>query len=159
MLWTIAIGAAAGLAAGAIVGLVGKRRSIPVLAPAGMLIGVLIAVLVMSEPAEVQAVTTTQQFQQEVFESSVPVLVDFHAEWCGFCKQLAPTIESLADQYAGRAKVVRIDVDQSPGLATRYQVEGLPTVVLFVDGQETQRWTGVHAAREYREALDAARGH
>ena len=156
MLPTIATGAAVGLIAGATAGLVGKRRRILVLAPAGALIGVAIGALAATEPAEVQAVTTPQQFQQQVIESSAPVLVDFHADWCGACKQLAPTIASLADEYAGRARVVKIDVDQSRDLARRYQVQGVPTVILFVDGQETERWVGVRAADEYRRSLDAA---
>jgi len=158
MSWGIVIGAAIGLVAGVIAGLVSRRRNMFVLVPAGILIGAVMGALTAVEPAEVQAVTTSQQFQQQVIESSSPVLVDFHATWCGACRQLAPTITSLADEYAGRAKVLKIDVDQLRDLAFKYQVQVVPTVILFVDGQEAARWTGVHAADEYRGSLDAAIG-
>jgi len=156
MLWTIAIGSAFGLIAGAAAGLVGKRRNLLVYAPAGALIGALIGALAAAGPKEVQAIAGHQEFDQKVLSSEAPVLVDFHAEWCGACKQLAPTIESLTAEFAGKILVVKIDVDQAPQLASRYRIRALPTVLLFVDGQEVRRWIGVYPGDDYRKSLEAA---
>jgi thioredoxin 1 len=97
-------------------------------------------------------------FRQEVLEAREPVLVDFWATWCGPCRMLAPTIEKLSEQYAGRAKVVKVDVDQAPDLAAQYGVRSIPTVVLFHGGREAARWVGVQPPATYTQALDKLLG-
>ena len=81
-------------------------------------------------------------FQKEVLEAGQPVLVDFTATWCGPCKMLDPIVRQLAQEWAGKVKVVKLDVDDNPELAMQYQVMGVPTLMLFVDGQPSQRVTG-----------------
>ena len=81
-------------------------------------------------------------FQKEVLEAGQPVLVDFTAAWCGPCKMLDPIVGQLAQEWAGKVKVVKLDVDNNPNLAMQYQVMGLPTLMLFVKGQPSQRING-----------------
>ena len=78
---------------------------------------------------------TDQTFDQEVLQSDVPVLVDFWAEWCGPCRMIAPVVEALAQEYAGRLKVAKLDVDANGSSAMRYQIRGIPTLLLFKDGR------------------------
>jgi thioredoxin 1 len=107
----------------------------------------------MSEPIKIQG----GNFEQEVLQSSVPVLVDFGADWCGPCQRLAPFIDELARDFSGRAKVAKVDVDTNQGLATRYSVMSVPTLVIFKDGQEFKKWIGFTSkdtlARGLEEAL------
>ena len=81
-------------------------------------------------------------FQKEVIEAESPVLVDFTAVWCGPCKMLDPIIKQLAQDWDGKVRIVKLDVDDNPGLAMQYQVMGVPTLMLFVDGEPKQRVTG-----------------
>jgi thioredoxin 1 len=81
-------------------------------------------------------------FQSEVLDSTQPVLVDFTAVWCGPCKMLDPIVKQLAEQWAGKVKVVKLDVDHNPELAMQYQVMGVPTLMLFVDGKPSERLSG-----------------
>ena len=81
-------------------------------------------------------------FQEQVLSAPGPVLVDFSAVWCGPCKMLDPIVEQLAQEWNGRLKVVKLDVDNSPGLAMRYQVLGVPTLMLFIGGESRERLTG-----------------
>jgi thioredoxin 1 len=81
-------------------------------------------------------------FQKEVLEAGQPVLVDFTATWCGPCKMLDPIIGQLAQEWAGKVKVVKLDVDDNPELAMQYQVMGVPTLMLFVGGRPSQRISG-----------------
>ena len=91
--------------------------------------------------AEIAHVTTAD-FKKEVLENTNPVLVDFTAVWCGPCKMLDPVVSQLAQQWSGKVKVVKLDVDNSPELANNYQVLGVPTLILFESGKPVQRVTG-----------------
>jgi len=82
------------------------------------------------------------QFQAEVLEENLPVLVDFSAVWCGPCKMLDPVVKELAGLWDGKVKFVKIDVDHSPGIAMNYSVMGVPTLMLFKDGKAVERVTG-----------------
>jgi thioredoxin 1 len=81
-------------------------------------------------------------FQDEVLQSSLPVLVDFTAVWCGPCKMLDPVVKQLATDWDGKVKVVKLDVDDSPDLAMDYQVMGVPTLMLFKNGKPVERVSG-----------------
>lgn len=94
------------------------------------------------------------RFDEAVLKSPRPVLVDFFATWCGPCRRLAPTIEKLRDDYAGRVDVVKVDVDRWGELVRRYEIKGYPTVVLFVRGQPQQRLMGASPEAAYRDMLD-----
>jgi thioredoxin 1 len=83
-----------------------------------------------------------ETFQEEVLSDGKPVLVDFSAVWCGPCKMLDPIVEQLAKEWADDVKVVKLDVDNSPGIAMKYQVMGVPTLMLFVAGEMRERLTG-----------------
>ena len=85
---------------------------------------------------------TSADFQSKVLESDVPVLVDFFATWCGPCRMLAPVLEEVAAEVAGKAKVVKLDIDQSPDIAQRYGVMGVPTLIVFENGQVKRQTVG-----------------
>jgi len=82
-------------------------------------------------------------FEQEVLQSDIPVMVDFWAPWCVPCKVIAPLVERLAEQYAGRLKVTKLNVDENHELAIRYQVMSIPTLIFFKNGQVIDRIIGV----------------
>ncbi len=82
-------------------------------------------------------------FDAEVINSQIPVLVDFWAGWCMPCKMLAPTVDELAADYAEKVKVVKVDIDANPALASKYNVRGIPTLLVLKDGAEVDRIVGV----------------
>ncbi len=82
-------------------------------------------------------------FETEVLSSEVPFLLDFSAVWCGPCKVLAPVVERLASEYQGKVKVGTLDIDESPGVASKFGIRGVPTVVVFKGGKESGRHVGV----------------
>jgi len=90
-----------------------------------------------------QIAVSESRFPQEVLLSDEPVAVDFFAEWCGPCKSLAPMLEKLSDQYAGKVKVVKVDIDQEPGLAARFGVRGVPTMIFFREGKVVDQVVGL----------------
>jgi thioredoxin 1 len=81
-------------------------------------------------------------FEAEVLKSDVPVLVDFTATWCGPCRQIAPLVDQVADEYVGRAKVAKLDIDDSPGIAQKYGIRGVPTLYVFKGGQVVAQQVG-----------------
>jgi thioredoxin 1 len=83
-----------------------------------------------------------QNFNSEVLESALPVMVDFYATWCGPCKQLSPLVDQIAAQYAGRLKVVKLDIDVAPGTASSHGIMAVPTLILFKGGSEKVKITG-----------------
>jgi len=97
-------------------------------------------------------------FESEVLDADVPVLVDFWAEWCGPCQMVAPVIDELAREYAGKAKVGKCDVDRAPNLAAKFGIQNIPTVLLFKGGQPIQRIVGARQKRDYQSLLNQAIG-
>lgn len=81
-------------------------------------------------------------FEKDVLQSEQPVLVDFWAAWCAPCRMIAPTVEAVAEQYRGSAAVVKLNVDDNPSISQRYGIKGIPTLILFRDGKETERVVG-----------------
>lgn len=90
------------------------------------------------EPMEV----TDANFDAEVLQSDLPVLVDFWAAWCGPCRMIAPVVKEIANDQAGNLKVGKLDVDQNPATATRFGVQSIPTLLVFKDGQPVERIVG-----------------
>lgn len=82
-------------------------------------------------------------FETEVLKSTVPFLLDFSAVWCGPCKALAPIVEKLADEFKGKARVGKLDIDDSPAVASKYGIRGVPTVLVFKDGKVSGTHVGV----------------
>ena len=99
---------------------------------------------------------TDDNFKTEAIEATQPVLVDFWAEWCQPCRMIAPTIEALADEYAGRVKVGKVDTDANRGISVELGISSIPTVILFKDGQIVRKFVGVTAKNDFVAELDQA---
>jgi len=99
---------------------------------------------------------TTAEFDNKVLQSDVPVLVDFWAEWCGPCKAIAPHVEALAQEYSGKARIYKVDVDQDPDIAVRFGVMNIPTLLLFKDGQVVDHMVGAESKQKIAAMLDRA---
>jgi thioredoxin 1 len=95
------------------------------------------------------------RFEADVVEASKPVVVDFYATWCGPCKLLAPKMEAMAGQFTNRVKFVKINVDESPALARRFEVEAIPTVLFFRNGQVVDRFVGLISDNDLKARLDS----
>lgn len=93
-------------------------------------------------------------FQQHLQRSDIPLLVDFWAPWCGPCKMLTPTIEALAEDYEGKIKVVKVNVDDNQELAAKYGIRGIPTVMVFKDGEVHSTMVGLQPREQLAEAID-----
>jgi thioredoxin 1 len=101
---------------------------------------------------------TDQNFQSEVIQSDKPVLVDFWAEWCMPCRMLAPTIDQLAGEFQGRVKVGKVDTDSNRDVTLKYQINAIPTVIVFKGGQVVKKFVGMTNKNELAKALNEAAG-
>ena len=103
--------------------------------------------------ANVQTFTDTN-FETSVLKAGGPVLVDFWAEWCGPCKRLAPTIDQLATDYAGKLTIGKLNVDDNPNTAFKFQIRGIPAVLLFKDGQVVDQVVGLAPKEDFQRVID-----
>lgn len=99
---------------------------------------------------------TDASFEDDVLNASGPVLVDFWAEWCGPCKMIAPVLEELAGDYAGKLKVCKMDVDANPDTAPKYNVKGIPTMILFKNGNAEARKVGALSKSQLSAFIDSS---
>ncbi|HLG21268.1 MAG TPA: thioredoxin [Candidatus Manganitrophaceae bacterium] len=98
---------------------------------------------------------TSQTWEKEVLKSSDAVMVDFWAAWCGPCRMIAPTIEELADEYAGKLKVCKLNTDENPDVAGRYQIMGIPTLLFFKDGKLVDKIVGAASKKQFKDKIDS----
>ncbi|MDE2489102.1 MAG: thioredoxin TrxA [Alphaproteobacteria bacterium] len=97
---------------------------------------------------------TDESFEQDVLKAEQPVLVDFWAEWCGPCKQIAPALEQIAQEFAGKVTVAKLNIEDSPTTPSRYGVRGIPTMMLFKGGQMTSMKVGAMPKQKIVEWLN-----
>ena len=97
---------------------------------------------------------TETNFSEEVLKSSVPVLVDFWAEWCGPCKMIAPILDEIAQEYDGRLKIGKVNIDDQQSLATQHGIRAIPTLLIFKDGQVADQIVGLRSKRDLKSNLD-----
>jgi thioredoxin 1 len=100
-------------------------------------------------------ITLTQDnFAKEVLQSSTPIVVDFWAEWCGPCKMIAPILDELAEEYNGRVRVGKVNIDEHQELAGQYGIQSIPTLLVFHQGQVAEQIVGMRSKRELKSKLD-----
>ena len=108
----------------------------------------------MPEPIEVNG----ENWQSNVMDSDLPVMVDFWAEWCGPCKMIAPAVHDLALEYEGKMNVAKLDVDSDPDIAARYGIRSIPALIFFKDGQPVDQIVGAMPKPQMKRKIDAVLG-
>ena len=98
----------------------------------------------------------TRENFNEIIKSDKPVLVDFWASWCGPCRMVSPVIDQIAEEYAGKISVGKVNVDEQGSLAADFAIVSIPTVILFKNGKEVKKLVGVHSVDDYADIIDAA---
>ena len=102
-------------------------------------------------------ILSSQNFSDEVLKSAQPVLVDFWAEWCGPCKMIAPALDELADEFEGRVKIAKLNIENDQSVAVEYRVSGIPTFLMFKDGQVISQQVGIAGGKpKLKSLLDSA---
>ncbi len=96
-----------------------------------------------------------ENFEEEVLKSDMPVLVDFYADWCGPCKMFAPILEEVEEDYVGKIKIGKVNIDQNEGITAEYKIMSVPTTLIFRDGTIVNTLIGVQPEESIREALDS----
>ena len=97
---------------------------------------------------------TAENFEEEVLHADKPVLVDFYADWCGPCKMMAPVVEKLAEEFDGRIKIGKCNVDENMQLAQSYRVASIPAFIVFKNGEQAASYVGAMSAAQLREKLE-----
>jgi thioredoxin 1 len=98
---------------------------------------------------------TDENFDSEINNSDIPVMVDFYADWCGPCKMMAPVVEELAEEYAGKVKIGKLNVDSSPNTAQKFGIMSIPTVLFFKNKEKTTEFVGLKSKEDIKAILDS----
>jgi len=101
---------------------------------------------------------SSANFEEEVLKCDTLVMVDFWAPWCGPCKMIAPTVDALAEEFAGTCKVVKVNTDENQDIATRYQVMGIPTLLFIKNGEAVDKVVGAASSQQLKEKIEAHTG-
>ncbi len=99
---------------------------------------------------------TDSSFEQDVLKSDIPVVVDFWAEWCGPCKQIGPALEEISDELAGKVKIAKVNIDDNPNAPSRYGVRGIPTLLVFKNGEVVSNKVGAAPKGALRQWIESA---
>lgn len=99
---------------------------------------------------------TDQNFESEVLKSETPTMVDFWAEWCAPCKMIAPTVEALAEEYAGKIRIGKLNIDENPSTPTKFGIRGIPTLIIFKNGEPFNQIVGVKSKADLKSAIEKA---